>query len=94
LDRWERGTATLSISVTSVLRTVIFFSDREELSLARHLMALADIAVSSALVLMKILPVVPGHFTVYEYAALALWCAAGLGFSLETGRRPKLENRN
>jgi hypothetical protein len=80
--------------VTSVLLAVIFFSDREELSLARHLMVIADIAVSSALVLMKILPGVPGHFTVYEYAALALWCAAGLGFNLETGKRRKLENRN
>jgi len=80
--------------VTSVLLAVIFFSDREELSLARHLMVIADIAVSSALVLMKILPGVPGHFTVSEYAALALWCAAGLGFNLETGKRRKLENRN
>ncbi len=80
--------------MTSVLLTVIFFSDREELSLARHLMALAGIGVSSPLVLMKILPVVPGYFTVSEYAALALWCAAGLGFNLETGKRRKLEDRN
>jgi len=43
-----------------------------------RLIALAGIAVSFALALMKFLPIVPGHFTVYEYSALALWCTAGV----------------
>jgi len=42
-----------------------------------RVIALAGIVVSSALVLMKILPEIPGHFTVYEYAALALWGVVG-----------------
>ncbi|HEV2349264.1 MAG TPA: APC family permease [Terriglobia bacterium] len=40
--------------------------------------ALAGAAVGGTLVLMKILPGVPGHFTVYEYGALLLWIALGL----------------
>jgi APA family basic amino acid/polyamine antiporter len=40
--------------------------------------ALVGIAVGATLVLMKLLPNVPGHFTVYEYAALALWALLGL----------------
>lgn len=34
--------------------------------------------VALLLVLMKILPFVPGHFDVYEWLALGLWCGAGL----------------
>jgi hypothetical protein len=34
-------------------------------------------AVSLALIAMKILPVVPGHFTHAEWIALALWLAIG-----------------
>lgn len=40
--------------------------------------AAAGILVSSALVLMKFLPFVPGHFSGYEYLALGLWVLAGL----------------
>ncbi|HLY60797.1 MAG TPA: APC family permease [Terriglobia bacterium] len=40
--------------------------------------ALAGSAVGGTLVLMKILPNVPGHFTIYEYGALFLWIALGL----------------
>ncbi|MGH9374772.1 MAG: APC family permease [Terriglobia bacterium] len=34
-------------------------------------------AVSLAIILMKLIPFVPGHFTGYEYLALGLWAAAG-----------------
>jgi basic amino acid/polyamine antiporter, APA family len=51
--------------------------------------ALAGAAVGGTLVLMKFLPNVPGHFTVYEYGALLLWIALGLalrrGGTLEAG---------
>ena len=43
-------------------------------------------AVSLAIILMKVLPPVPGSFTADEWAALALWLALGLGFWL--ARRP------
>lgn len=40
--------------------------------------AAAGMAVGSALILMKILPFVPGHFSIEEYAALTLWVVLGL----------------
>ncbi len=44
-------------------------------------MVIADtvgIVVGSLLILMKFLPIVPGHFSGYEYLALALWVGVGL----------------
>ena len=40
--------------------------------------ALLGLAVCAALILMKCLPLVPGHFTLYEYVAMAIWIAIGL----------------
>jgi hypothetical protein len=34
--------------------------------------------VAALLVLIKVLPFVPGHFSMYEYAALAIWGTIGL----------------
>lgn len=56
-----------------------------------QLIALIGVAVSFALVLMKFLPVVPGHFTAYEYAALAAWCAVGGWLKLEAGKQKRTE---
>ncbi len=44
----------------------------------QRLIALAGIAVGATLILMKLLPNVPGHFTVYEYVALMLWIILGV----------------
>jgi amino acid transporter len=33
--------------------------------------------VTSLMILVKVLPIVPGHFTVYEWIALAIWAALG-----------------
>ena len=40
--------------------------------------AVTGIVVSTALILMKLLPFVPGSFTRYEYLALVIWMALGL----------------
>ncbi len=40
--------------------------------------ATAGALVSLMLILMKILPGVPGHFSGYEYLTLGLWCLAGI----------------
>jgi amino acid transporter len=44
------------------------------------------VAVSLAIILMKLLPPVPGSFTGNEWAALALWSALGFGFWLARKR--------
>jgi amino acid transporter len=43
-----------------------------------RLAAVVGIVVTSVLLLMKLLPQVPGHFTRYEWAALAVWALVGL----------------
>ncbi len=40
--------------------------------------AVTGIVVTLLMVLMKVLPFVPGHFTSSEWLALAVWCALGL----------------
>jgi amino acid transporter len=49
-----------------------------EKSWRRRYMALLGLTVCVALILMKFLPSIPGHFTLYEYGALAAWIAIGL----------------
>jgi hypothetical protein len=35
-------------------------------------------AVGIAMALMKLIPLVPGHFTIYEWLALGIWIALGV----------------
>jgi hypothetical protein len=56
----------------------------------RAIAALGAIA-ASVLVLMKLLPLVPGSFTVYEYLALALWIL--LGWALKRRKISGLTDR-
>jgi basic amino acid/polyamine antiporter, APA family len=46
-------------------------------STPERVVAILALLVGVAMVLMKILPGIPGHFTVYEWIALAGWIAAG-----------------
>jgi hypothetical protein len=36
------------------------------------------------MILMKVIPGVPGHFTAYEWLALGIWGVIGLGLKLLT----------
>ena len=42
-----------------------------------RMIALFGVLVGSLMILMKIVPGIPGHFTVYEWLALAIWIALG-----------------
>jgi basic amino acid/polyamine antiporter, APA family len=42
-----------------------------------RLAAAVGILVTSAMILVKVLPIVPGHFTIYEWIALAIWATLG-----------------
>jgi hypothetical protein len=44
----------------------------------------AGIAVSLLLVLMKVVPLFPGHFSLAEWIALAIWLAIGLALHRRT----------
>ena len=50
--------------------------------------AIFGLLVTSLMVLAKVLPVVPGHFTGYEWMALAGWMVLGLALRSQAGSRP------
>jgi amino acid transporter len=47
------------------------------LSSAEYALAWLGLAVGIAMAMMKLIPLVPGHFTVYEWLALGIWVALG-----------------
>jgi len=51
--------------------------DVVKVSAAGKAAAILGLVVAVALALMKIVPIIPGHFTVYEWLALAVWCVLG-----------------
>jgi len=48
-----------------------------DLSAVERAVAVFGLLVGIAMLLMKIIPLVPGHFTVYEWLALGIWIALG-----------------
>ncbi len=42
--------------------------------------------IALAMILMKVIPAVPGHFSAWEWLALGIWILIGLGLSLQTAR--------
>jgi APA family basic amino acid/polyamine antiporter len=50
---------------------------RSRLSAVETLVAAFGLLVAIAMMLMKVVPAVPGHFTLYEWLALGIWIALG-----------------
>ncbi|HZC25079.1 MAG TPA: APC family permease, partial [Candidatus Binatia bacterium] len=48
--------------------------------------AVFALLVATALVLMKVVPIIPGHFTMYEWLALVIWILLGGAASIVGGR--------
>jgi amino acid transporter len=59
-------------------------------SLRGRAAALFGLLVTSVMVLVKIVPIVPGHFTRYEWIALAIWVGMGVLIRIPGRRRQKL----
>jgi APA family basic amino acid/polyamine antiporter len=59
------------------LATCAAYFYRQE-AVGERVLAVTGMSVAALLVLMKLLPVVPGHFTRPEWMALLIWAAAGL----------------
>jgi len=57
------------------------------LSMKESVIAWFGLAVGIAMALMKVVPFVPGHFTVYEWIALAVWIALGAAAAMSTNRK-------
>src|SRR3984893_3579289 len=58
--------------------------------LSGRMAALFGLLVTSLMVLVKVVPIVPGHFTRHEWIALAIWAVLGLMIRVP-GKRQKLE---
>jgi basic amino acid/polyamine antiporter, APA family len=50
---------------------------RLKLTAVEFLVAVFGLLVAIAMMLMKVVPAIPGHFTVYEWLALGIWIALG-----------------
>jgi len=63
------------------------------LSAAERLLATFGLLVAIAMGLMKVVPLVPGHFTMYEWIALGIWIAIGIvaGYGRVSRTREKQE---
>jgi amino acid transporter len=56
-----------------------------------RVIALVGVFVAASFALLKIVPSIPGHFTVAEWVALTLWIGAGTGSTiLASGRAPEI----
>jgi amino acid transporter len=72
--------ACLALGRKSLVRAGAINATKESaitLSTAERAIALLGLMVGIAMVLMKILPRIPGHFTVYEWLTLGIWIALG-----------------
>jgi APA family basic amino acid/polyamine antiporter len=54
---------------------------------ARRIVAAAGALIGLVLILMKIVPLAPGHFTAYEWLALGVWILAGAGLGTWAWKR-------
>jgi len=78
----EVGSLAVGVGWLSACVAYIVRRDRSESAA----MAYIGAAVSSAIVLMKAVPAVPGSFTAAEWTAFVAWSAAGLAFWLARRR--------
>lgn len=58
--------------------------DGMRLSAGERAVAWFALAVGVAMALMKVIPLVPGHFTTYEWLALVIWIALGVAIGKRT----------
>ncbi len=61
---------------------------RTSVSVSGKIVAAIALAVAVAMALMKLIPLVPGHFSGYEWIALVVW----IGMGVVAGRRTLLQN--
>ncbi len=53
--------------------------------------ALTGVVVTTLMIVIKVLPQVPGHFTIYEWIALAVWIGLGLALRRRSGEAIRSE---
>ncbi len=76
----EVGSVASAIGWAAACASILVLSTRGQqvrLSISQRAVAVLGLLVAVAMALMKVIPSVPGHFSVYEWLALAIWCALG-----------------
>ncbi len=79
----EVGAVACAVGWMSACASYFFMKPR----LLDRFAAAFGILVTSAMILVKVLPVVPGHFTRYEWLALAIWAILGLAVRIPARSR-------
>jgi amino acid transporter len=59
-------------------------------ALAGRAAALFGVLVTVLMVLVKIVPIVPGHFTKYEWMAVGIWAVIGAAMRMSVSRREQI----
>jgi basic amino acid/polyamine antiporter, APA family len=70
----EVGAVTAAVGWLAACASLV----RMKPSAGKRAAAIAGLVVAAILVLMKVIPAIPGHFTVYEWIAVAAWSVIGL----------------
>ena len=81
----EVGSVACAIGWAATCAAFLVITIRSEATNARvieYAIAGVGLFVAIALALMKVMPVVPGHFTIYEWLALGIWILLGVAASL------------
>jgi len=87
----EVGSVACAIGWTATCAAYLYMGragklpGQSQLSAAERLLAGFGLLVAIAMLLMKVVPAIPGHFTVYEWLALGIWIALG---AISHRRRP------
>jgi APA family basic amino acid/polyamine antiporter len=68
-------------------------SDAITLSKAERGVAVFGLLVGIAMILMKLVPAIPGHFTIYEWIALGSWIGLGVLLQKDIFRGRRLDDR-
>jgi hypothetical protein len=79
------GSVACAIGWAATCAAFLAMTVRSETTKARaieYAVAGLGLFVAIALALMKVMPAVPGHFTVYEWLALGIWILLGVAASL------------
>jgi basic amino acid/polyamine antiporter, APA family len=76
----EVGSVACAIGWSATCAACLALGNRSStltLTIPERLVAVFGLLVGLAMILMKLLPFIPGHFTIYEWIALAIWIVLG-----------------
>ena len=81
------GSLAVGVGWMSACLAYILRMRRSDTERGFHPVAWLGVLVSLAIILVKVLPQVPGSFSTYEWLSFALWSALGLAFWIGRPRR-------